>query len=83
MKFFGAVSVVTFLCLVSTVLSAALQIKGFRDIFASASGPVSAGAVADEDSGAAASAFDGVDGILLGFAQPGSAVAVALPSPTM
>jgi len=80
---FAAVSVVAFFCLVSTVLSAALSLETLKGLFASASGDVTAGVAVDEDSGVASAASD-VKGIpLIGLAAPGTAFALAIPSPTM
>ncbi len=73
-------AVFAFFGLVATALSAKIELESVQGVLAKGMGPVTAGAVSDDKSGAASGGVDG-DGAVLGMAQVGSAIAGALSSP--
>ena len=74
-------AVFAFFGLVATGFSAKFNL-GFKDLMASGSGSTSAGAIATKDMGAASGAVDG-DGMVLGAAAPGGALAMGMASPSL
>lgn len=78
---FAAVSIVTFLCLLSTVLSAFVGID-LSGLTGGGSGQVAGATIANEEAAVVGLASDNQNTPLLGFATPGFGFGAAIPSPT-